>query len=388
MPVHGVKNFVPNRLIQAKSSRGLSSVNLADLIGVSPSSISQYERGAQKPRQEIVEKLAKTLNVPMGYFSRELKVAQPKNLFYRSMSAATKASRIVSEAKYLWMLEIVDYVLEYLDFPKLHMPNLDVPRDYRKIDSLRIESIAKQLREAWTLGSGPITNVVRTLESNGIVVCRTYFEAETQDAFSEFRIPHPMVVLSSDKENFFRSRSDAAHELGHLILHRNVDQTVLNKSSEFRIIENQAHHFSSAFLLPATSYVNDLWDVSLDAFRSLKPVWNTSIAMQIMRCRQLGLIDKIKEKRLWINLSRRKWRKKEPLDDSTPVEMPSLIRESIRMLIEEKVKSKEQVVGDLLISGNDIDNIVGIPGFFEDISRPFRPTLKRHIDTNIVPFKR
>ena len=45
--------------------------------------------------------------------------------------------------------------------------------------------------------------MIMTLESNGILVWRTKFEAETQDAFSEFRIPHPFVVLSSTRKIIF-----------------------------------------------------------------------------------------------------------------------------------------------------------------------------------------
>ncbi len=388
MPVVGVKNFVGDRLSQAKKARGLSSVNLADLIGVSPTSISLYEKGTQNPKQEIVEHLSKVLNVPVGYFFKEISIRKPANLFYRSMSSATKLSRTISEAKYEWTLEIIDYALNYFIFPEFNLPDVDVPEDFRKLDSFAIESIANQVRDIWTLGSGPISNMVRTLESNGVIVWRTLFEAETQDAFSEFRIPHPIVVLSSDKNNYFRSRFDAAHELGHLILHRNVDRSVLNKSRDFKIIEEQAHLFAGAFLLPATAYSSDLWDVSIDAFRSLKPRWNISIAMQIMRSKQLKLINDDQEKRLWINLSRRKWRKSEPLDDSTPVEMPKLLSDSIKMLVEEKVKTGEQLVDELQISATDIEKIIERPGFIRSANESYAPSLKRDPGNNVVPFKR
>lgn len=387
MPV-GVQNFNNKRLVQARTARGLTAVSLSAIADVSAPSISLYEKGTQKPQQEIVDRLSSALNVPVGYFYNEIKIEQPNKIFYRSMSAATKAARSRVEAQYEWALELVDFLLNYFDFPALNLPDLSVPDDFRKLDSLMIESMASQVRSHWNLGMGPISNMVRTLESNGIVVLRTAFEAETMDAFSEVRHPHPVVVLSSDKENYFRSRFDAAHELGHLILHKNVDQLALKKSSDFKVIEDQAHLFAGAFLLPATSYSKDLWSCSLDAFRSLKPRWNTSIGMQIRRCKNMGLINESQEKRLWINLARRKWKVCEPLDDSTPVEEPSLISKGIKMLIEEKVKSRDQLAQELYLSAMDIEKIGGLPhGYIRNISQTDLPTFKTG-GNKVVPFRR
>lgn len=385
MPVVGVKNFVGERLVQAKKARGLTSVALSDLVQISGSSISLYESGKQNPKQEIVEELSRALNVPLGFFFKDISISQPKKLFYRSMAASTKSSRMVSEAKYEWTLETIDYLLNFFDFPELNLPDFDVP-PIKQLDSNTIETLAIQLREYWNLGVGPISNMIRTLESNGILVWRTRFEAETQDAFSEFRTPHPFVVLSSDKENYFRSRFDAAHELGHLILHRNIDQTTLNKSTDHKLMEGQAHLFAGAFLTPASSYYRDLYSVSIDAFRALKPRWNVSIGMQIMRAAQLGLVSTEEKKRLWINLGRRKWRKVEPLDDSTEPEKPKLIKQSLKMLVDEGVKTKDQLVEDLLLSHTDIENMIEERGFIKNVDEPSRPVFKT-TDRTVIPFR-
>ena len=385
MPIFGVKDFNKDRLVQAKNARGLTSVGLSGIVNISQSSISLYEKGKQKPKQEVVEALARALNVPVGFFFKEISINKPNNLFYRSMAAATKSSRMVSEAKYEWTLEAVDYLLNYFDFPEINLPDFEVPSDFKKLNSEIIETLATQLREYWTLGEGPIANMVMTLESNGILVWRTKFEAERQDAFSEYRIPHPFVVLSSDKENYFRSRFDAAHELGHLILHRNVDRTTLNTKSDFKLIEDQAHLFAGAFLAPANSYFRDLSSISIDTFRALKPRWNVSIAMQIMRIKHLGMISDSEQKRLWINLVRRKWKIVEPLDDSTEPEKPQLIKQSIKMLIEEGVKTKEQIVNDLQLAYGDIENLIEERGYIKNVDRPKRPVLKT-IGNKVIPF--
>lgn len=384
-----VSGFKGVRLAQARNARGLTAVSLADMVDVSPSTISLYEKGTQKPRQEILDRLSRVLNVPTAFFLRDVKIRKPTKLFYRSMSAATKAARTRAEARYELSLELIEYLLEYFDFPDVNLPDFDVPTNFKEIDSLTIESIAEQLRQYWMLGDGPVSNMVRTLESNGIVVWRTAFEAETLDAFSEYRSPHPLVVLSSDKENYFRSRFDAAHELGHLVLHKNIDAKSITKSSDFKLLENQAHYFAGAFLLPATAYSKELWGISLDAFRSLKPRWNVSMALQIKRCSQLGLIDESQEKRLWINLSRRGWRKREPLDDSMQSEMPNLIPKSIKLLVQEKVKTGDQIAQDLTLKTSEIEKISELEtGFLGNRQNPNAgPTLKNH-GNKVVPFKR
>ncbi len=385
----GVQLFNGKRLAQARTARGLTAVTLSELAEVSTPSISLYEKGTQKPKQEIIERMAAALKVPVIFFYKDIDVAKPEKLFYRSMSAATKATRTRAESKYEWALEVMEYLMEFFDYPAFNFPDLDVPEDFLDLENdLVIESLAQQLRDYWNLGTGPIVDLVRTLESNGVLVWRTELEAKTLDAFSEFREPHPVVVLSSDKENYFRSRFDAAHELGHLLLHRHIDRTTLNKSSEFKKIEEQAHRFAGAFLLPATSYSNDLWAPTLDAFRTLKPQWNVSIAMQIMRSKQLHLIDEDQQKRLWINMSRRKWRQKEPLDDSTPAEKPGLINKSIKMLVDEKVRTRDQIVSDLSLSALDIEKLCELPeGYMRNIQDEELPRLKGK-NAKILPFKR
>ena len=385
----GVSGFSNERLIQARNARGLTAVSLADIINVAPSTISLYEKGTQKPRQQLLDSLSKALNLPPAFFLQAVSIAKPSRVFYRSMSTATKSARVRVEARYEWILETIDYLLEFFDFPQVNLPEITLTDDFRALDSLTIESAAEQVRQHWTLGNGPVANLVRTLEFNGVIVWITEFEAETLDAFSEFRSPHPVIVLSSDKQNFYRSRFDAAHELGHLVLHRNVDAKSLKRSSDFRLLENQAHQFASAFLLPATAYSKELWSVSLDAFRSLKPKWGTSVSLQIMRARQLGMVDENQEKRLWINLSRRGWRKSEPLDDKDQPEKPGLVAEGMRMLVKNKVRFGEAIAQDLNLSIFELEKLTGLePGALaRDLLQPERPVLKSS-DENIVPFRR
>jgi Zn-dependent peptidase ImmA (M78 family)/DNA-binding XRE family transcriptional regulator len=387
----GTVGFVKERLTQAREARGLALVALADLVGVTSAAISHYEKGEHTPRPDVLPKLAEKLNLPLAYFLKPDPLSRDSaRLFWRSLSAATKNARTRAVRRYEWFVEIAEFLGEYFEFPECRVPELDVPDDFRQINSTLIEELAEKTREAWNLGAGPIPDMIRTLEANGVLVAMGSMDSEHLDAFSELDASKRAVIcLGIDKKIMVRRRFDASHELGHLILHRKVDKRNLNKASDFKLIEDQAHAFGNAFMLPARSFVDELITPSLDAFRALKPRWKVSIAAMIYRSKDLNLINEEQTKRLWINLNRRDWRRFEPLDD-LPAEMPQMVARCFKTLIDEKVKTKEQILLDLRLAPRDIEELSGLPsGFFtgdEDLSAVAQ--LKRKQVGNVITFRR
>ncbi len=379
--------FIAERLLQAREARELSLTALADLIQVSKAAISHYEKGTHAPSPEILRNMSEKLNLPISFFLKPNPVINNSaRIFYRSMSSATKSARKRAERRFEWLKETTLYLKEYLDFPKINFPKLDIPKDFRKITKSMIESYAEQLRDYWNLGRAPIADVIKILESNGVFVSCGSLEADTLDAFSELDNDTPYIFLGSDKNILVRSRFDAGHELGHIIMHPSVDKIFLNKRSDFKLIEEQAHHFSAAFLLPGQSFVNELWGISLDSFRSLKAKWKISIAAMISRAKQLELIDDEEAKRLWINRNRRGWREFEPLDD-LPVEKPKMLSNAFIVLLENSIKTKDQILSDLALTANDLEELISLPKKFFSIEEESNlPKLKAQ--GNIVKFKR
>lgn len=383
----GMTGFRGGRLRQAREARGLTLVALADLVGVSPAAISQYEKEQHLPREEVCKLLADRLNLPITYFLKQQTVVavEQHRLFYRSMSSATKQARTRAGRRFEWFKEIVEYFGTFFDFPTPDVPDFGLPDDFRAITSAMIESAAEQLRAHWRLGFEPIADVIRTMESNGIHVSQSALGAETLDAFSEFDGVCPYVFLNSDKNVLVRSRFNCAHELGHLVLHRKVQKKHLSRASDFKVIENQAHHFGGAFLIPARSFERDSWGLNLDSFRSLKPTWKISIAALISRAAQLKMLDDEAAKRLWINLSRRGWRQREPLDD-LPCEQPRMLAKAADALIKNKIKTREQIIDDLALTASDVSELLSAdPELFR--SGDDGPTLKALV-SNVLQFRR
>jgi Zn-dependent peptidase ImmA (M78 family) len=269
----------------------------------------------------------------------------------------------------------VQSISQFLQLPQINFPDFgdyfsgEMPRHPSSISLDDVEALALKTRQFWKLGDGSISNVVWLLENNGAIVTRGELYSESLDAFSEWAQwqeshERPYIFLGADKDVCARSRYDAAHELGHVILHRNIDRTCLNKKAEFKLIEDQADRFAGAFLLPASAFANAFSVPSLDAFRVLKSTWKVSVAMMIHRSVDLGFISKDYSSRLWANLARRGWKVKEPLDDEIPVERPRLLRRSFELLINEGVRTRAEITSALSYPAKDIEELAGLPASF------------------------
>lgn len=368
----GTPGFIGERLKEAREARGINSTSLAEMLGITRSAISLYENNNASPQPEIMLKIADKLNLPISFFLKPLLpdsgVQNP--IFYRSMSSATKIARVRAERWFYWLHDdIVPYIRQYLQLPPVNIPQFDKLEDIHKLSNDDIEDLAITIRRRWGLGDGPISNMVLLLENNGTVITRIELCAETLDAFSIWCPDDntPYIILGSDKNSAVRSRLDAAHELGHLVLHRNLDKKRLNNSSDFKLIEEQAFRFASAFLTPSNSFARDFYSPTLDALRSLKSKWLVSIGMMIKRAQDLNLITDTQAQRMWINYNRRGWRKEEPLDNALPVEIPRMLRKALDLINDEKIQIPEQILTSICLSANDVESIASLErGYFNE----------------------
>jgi len=59
--------IISERLKEIREKRGLSKKELALKIGVSPSTITRYEKDGRIPKLTILKKISEALNVPINY---------------------------------------------------------------------------------------------------------------------------------------------------------------------------------------------------------------------------------------------------------------------------------------------------------------------------------
>lgn len=62
-------NWRPDRLREERTRKGLTQAGLAELVGVTPEAIGQYENGKREPKGHILVRLAAVLQVHPGYLT-------------------------------------------------------------------------------------------------------------------------------------------------------------------------------------------------------------------------------------------------------------------------------------------------------------------------------
>lgn len=366
----GTPGFVGRRLREAREARGLTQIALSEMLGVSAQAVSQYEAGQSSPRPDVLARLTTVLNLPVAFFLDAVTDDEDNApIFHRSMSTTTASARTRANRRFVWLKRVTDYLGRFVEFPHAEFPHWEFPSNSLNVSDDDVEEAANELRAFWRLGDGPISNVVYLLENRGAAVSRMRLDAVKLDAFSQWRAveDRPYIVLNSEKESAVRSRWDAAHELAHMILHRAVPPGILRRSPEFKAIENQAHRFAGAFLLPASSFPDDFIAPTLDALLAVKMKWKVSMAAALKRASDLQLMSQDQARRMWRAHSRKGYKRREPLDDEIPAEVPEVSRQSVMLLLEQRILTRTQLVAMLPFSIRDIEELTGLPeGWLSD----------------------
>ncbi|WP_159196936.1 ImmA/IrrE family metallo-endopeptidase, partial [Klebsiella pneumoniae] len=127
----------------------------------------------------------------------------------------------------------------------------------------QIEEIASKLREHWGVGISPIQDLTKRIEKSGVIVTRFEIGYDDMDGSSAWINDRPFIFIAADKDNYFRSRFDISHELGHLIMHKNLTQE--DKKVRFDLLEEQAHYFASCLLFPPNAFIAEANKISIES---------------------------------------------------------------------------------------------------------------------------
>lgn len=361
----GIQGFQQDRLSQVLAARRLTQVQLAALVGVSPATVSKWRAGSQAPEREALERLAGVVNVTPEWFTRTPaeKISLP---LFRSNASAHEAARAMLEARLEWAQDVAVALMEFVDYPELNLPKRDFV-DPEEITAEDIEQAASECRDMWRLGRVAVQDLALAVEGAGIILVREetgIAQIEGLSAWSEM-LGRPLILLSADKDNGYRSRFDLAHELGHLILHRNILRTTDN--DRHKLMEKQAHHFAGSFLLPAESFAADIrMPVTLDDLLLLKRRWGVSVAAITMRLHALDMIDDEGKLSLFKRRSARWGGKSEPGDGDRKPEQPRLLRRTIDLLVDENVMPLDAIPRHIGLSDMDVEMLAGLSeGYFQ-----------------------
>lgn len=289
--------FNPSRLTLARQRRGLTKTKLASEVEVTVRSITAYEAGETVPNEETTQRLALALGFPPEFFyAGDIEAPSLQGVSFRSLKSMTAGQRDAALGASALAIELATWIEARFTLPKPDLPDLADEEP---------EAAAESLRASWGLGERPIGNVIHLLESRGVRVFSLEEECREVDAFSFWRDGIPYVFLNTQKSGE-RSRLDAAHELGHLVLHK-------NDLPRIRDVEREAQGFGGAFLMPRGSVLASVSGlVTLPRLIQLKHVWGVAVSALTYRLHELGILSDWQYRTLFKDLSARGYRRTEP----------------------------------------------------------------------------
>jgi Zn-dependent peptidase ImmA (M78 family)/transcriptional regulator with XRE-family HTH domain len=352
----GTPGFVGARLTEGREARGLTQTCLAELTGIKAQSICHYEQGRQSPSPEALELLCDSLHLPERFFLRPLRNSAETPAFFRQAALHAKPARSKGERHLGWLAEISAYIRQYVDLPAMTLPDLPVNPELSEAGP-EIDCIADELRSGMRLGFGPLGNLVSILEESGCVVSRSPLDAELGGSCSRLEGGTACILLNSDETRPTWARVHAAHELGHLVMHR--------RGSAGPFAEAQADRFARAFLMPARAFCHEVWAPGIDALLTLKKEWRCPVSAMVARCGETGVFDADQVRRALVKLGRRGWKSSEPREEATTGEKAELLARSVRLMIDERLKGPHTLLTELSLNAADVEDLTGLPrGYF------------------------
>lgn len=343
-------------------------------VGLTGQAIGNYEGGERRPDMDVLLRIAEVLGQPVTFFLRP-GVNAPEvfgTRFFRSVGPKSNRTNAALDVKTKWLWEVVDRVSRFIRLPATKLPMPERAAGAEAFTQEEVEGIATATRRFWGLGDGPIANMIALLETNGVVVSRLEMGSERVDAFSCWIEGRPYILLGSDKESCCRSRFDAAHELGHLVLHRGIAQDELAEKRVRERLEREAHWFAGAFLFPRAALLAEFYSTRTSHLIGLKRRWRMSMQAIAHHCKEVGQLDEAQYILFRKQVTKQKWLRKEPLDDEIPLEQPGLLPKAVRLLIDREIVPPSGFEGE---NGFSLEMVQRLCGIVPEPAAPRAPTL-------------
>ena len=317
--------FSGTRLVALRELLGWTQLELAKATEISPSALSQAERGGTTLSAANIVLVARLLEV-----SPEAFVDQPEPRVelvpqFRHLRRTPKRDQRKAEQFVYATARVVRVLQESVRFPEPFEFESPVDPDL-PMGEVRdqVEEAATQTREA--LGVPPDDpigdDVMSHLEAGGITVVRDEETDEDIDAYSAIVDGLPIIVLDGGTDSVWdRDNFNLAHELAHLVLHRGIE-----RDPGTRTVEAQAHRFAGAFLGPKGALKPQLpSDLDWNRYLRLKFAWGLSMAALVRRAKDLDVIDDSTYTRAMKQRSSYGWRFKEPGSSDRAVPAPQYL---------------------------------------------------------------
>ena len=315
--------FSRSRLTLARERNMFLGRELALKCKVVPQTISNWETGSTQPSPEDVDKIAVATGFPGEFFYMpEAEILQEEAVSFRARSRVASKQKRAALAAGTMATELADWIECRFNLPPVSLPDLS---------SQSPELVAEVVRVEWMIGEKPIPNMIRLLESRGVLVFSLAQDCAELDAFSFWSSRGRPIVLLNTMKSAERSRMDVAHELMHLLCHH---------EDTGRQEEEEANHFAGALLMPKGDVHKHIHrSFGLVRLIELKHRWGVALSALVYRIHALKLISDWQYRMLFIELSKRGFRNNEP--KPIPRESSTLLSQVFDSLRSTNVRSRD-----------------------------------------------
>lgn len=284
------KDLFAIRLSEARHMKRLSMDKLAELMDgiITKQSISRYERGIMRPKHDILQSLAQSLNISKEYFSgTSLQIDKPMLRTTSNGKLSDKELNIIEARLAFWAEQYIAKEREAGFLTQFENPIAGT--EVRTLDD--VIHAADLLREQWHCGDGPVASILRLMERKGIKILSEELPDGVDGLSTWADKRHPLVVLDVRKEKTTvdRIRFTAAHELAHLLLDMPQDAEMG--------AEKRCHKFASFFLLPKRAFIEEMGGehrecLTLEELVDIKELYGVSIAAIVHEAWDLRMISR------------------------------------------------------------------------------------------------
>lgn len=288
----------PSRITLARLRAGLGKAQLAERMGTTARTITNYE--TQGAPERAAPAIAAALGCAQSYLA--LPPAAPleeERVFFRARRRSSAGQKHMATSAGRTGVELYRILTEHFQLPALSVPDLG---------GMEPAAAAQRLRVEWDLGMAPIPNAVHLAESRGIRVLSLPQGTLEVDAFSIWEETRPYVFLSTMK-SAERSRFDLAHEIGHLVLHGSLNACSGSEGDA----EKEADRFASEFLMPSLLLRSKVsQDPSISSIMKIKEFLGVSAMAAAYALHRTGRLSEWTYRQTCIELARRGYRSGEP----------------------------------------------------------------------------
>lgn len=328
-----MKEVFAERFKSARLMKGFSLQDLANALDnqLSRQALHRYEKGEVIPDTEKINLLSKALDVNPDYFFRSTKVELGEVEFRKLSKMPQKEATVIKEitkeklSRYLELEEILGLPNEFEDYLK----DFEIVTEYEQVNRA-----AELLREKWSLGSGPIFNIVELLEDKNIKVVDLRVNDDFDGLQTRVNGTIPVVAYNVNKINKpDRIRFTLLHELAHLLLKfGNITE---------RQKETLCHQFAGAMLLPEKTLKAELGEhrnkLSINELGNIKKQYGISMQAVVMRAKDCGIINEHYTKQFFFIIRQMNWKVDEPVEYNGAEESNRFEQLLFRALIEDQI---------------------------------------------------